>query len=193
MTGLRCGVVSRRTGSAARTAEGEHARGVLLALCSAALSISAHATAGGARSDIALTALLTTLLAWGGASLARRGGLLALIGVLGATQLGQHLLLTEIATTHAHATPAPINGWAMFTTHAVATVMTAVLLLRTGTALNWVYAAWAWLTVRLRTLVAGPVPAVAGPRPTPTPARPGQLLEILLRRVLARRGPPLGS
>jgi hypothetical protein len=166
---------------------------VLFAVCSAALSVSAHATAGGDRSDIALTALLTTLLAWGGGSLARRGGLLALTGVLGATQLAQHLLLTEIATTHGHAAAPPINGWAMFTTHAVATVVTAVLLLRTGTALNWVYAAWAWLTARLRTLVAGPVPSVAGPRPAPTPVRPGQLLEILLRRVLARRGPPLSS
>jgi hypothetical protein len=185
--------VSRGPGSAARTAEGEHARGVLLALCSAALSVSAHAAAGGARSDIALTALLTTLFAWGGASLARRGGLLALIGVLGATQLGQHLLLTEIATTHAHAGPPPVDGWTMFTTHAVATVVTAVLLLRTGTALRWVYAAWAWLTARLRTLVAGPVPAATGPRPTPAPARPGQLLEILLRRMLSRRGPPIGS
>jgi hypothetical protein len=186
--------VSRRPGSATRAAEGEHARGVLLALCSAALSVSAHAAAGGARSDIALTALLTTLFAWGGASLARRGGLLTLIGVLGATQLGQHVLLTEIATTHAHAAaPPPVDGWAMFITHAVATVVTAALLLRTGTALRWVYAAWAWLTARLRTLVAGPVPAAAGPRPMPTPARPGQLLEILLRRVLARRGPPLGS
>ena len=166
---------------------------MLFAVCSAALSVSAHASAGGARTDIALTALLTTLVAWGGASLARRGGLFALIGVLGATQLGQHLLLTEIATTHAHAVSPPINGWAMFTTHAIATVVTAALLLRTGKALSWVYAAWAWLTARLRTLVAGPVPSVAGPRPMPTPARPGPLLEILLRRVLARRGPPIGS
>ncbi len=166
---------------------------MLFAVCSAALSVSAHAAAGGARTDIALTALFTTLVAWGGASLARRGGLFALTGVLGATQLGQHLLLTEIATTHAHAVSPPINGWAMFTTHAIATVVTAALLRRTGTALNWVYAAWAWLTARLRTLVAGPVPSVAGPRPVPTPARPGQLLEILLRRVLARRGPPIGS
>lgn len=184
--------MSRRPGSAARAAEGEHARGVLLALCSAALSVSAHAASGGARSDIALTALLTTLLAWGGASLARRGGLPALIGVLGATQLGHHLLLTEIATTHAHTAPA-VDGWAMFTTHAVATVVTAALLLRTGTALHWVYAGWAWLTARLRTLVAGPVPPASDPRPMPTPVRPGQLLEILLRRVLARRGPPICS
>jgi hypothetical protein len=178
-----------------RTGRGGHhdaggVRGWLLASSSAALAIAAHGLAGGALSDAAFTVLLATLLAWGGLSLARRGGTPTLVGVLGVTQTCQHLLLSEIASGHGH-TAARFDGWTMFATHAVATLLTAVLLTRAGVALGTIAAALAWLFGTLGALVAGPVdttPATAG---TVLPARPGQLLEVLFRQVCARRGPPV--
>lgn len=177
------------TGRRART---HHAGGVLLALSSAALAIAAHGVAGGAPSDSLFTVLLATLLAWGGMSLTRRGGTPALVGVLGVTQLCQHLLLTEIANGHGHQ-QAVFDGWTMFTAHAVATVLTAVLLTRAGTALAVVAGAFAWLWSRLTALVAGPIPRTAGQAGSPSPARPGALLEVLFRAVHGRRGPPVRS
>jgi hypothetical protein len=167
-------------------------RGLLLATSSAALAVAAHGLAGGAVADSGFTILLATLLAWGGTTLARRGGTPALVAVLGVTQLCQHLLLTEIASGHGME-PAVFNGWTMFGTHAGATVVTAVLLARAGVALTTIGAALGWLLGRLYALVAGPVP----PRPvavgTTLPARPGALLEVLFRQVCTRRGPPLTS
>jgi hypothetical protein len=167
-------------------------RGLLLAASSAALAVAAHGLGGGAVADSGFTVLLATLLAWGGTTLARRGGTPVLVAVLGVTQACQHLLLTEIASGHLRG-PAAFDGWTMFGTHAAATVLTAVLLTRAGAALTTIGAALAWLLGRLYALVAGPVP----PRPvtagTPLPARPGALLEVLLRQVCARRGPPLAS
>jgi hypothetical protein len=68
------------------------------------------------------------------------------------------------------------------------------LLARASTALTLVAAALAWLRAGLRALLAAPVatPATIGSGSV-APARPGQLLEILFRRVRARRGPPIGS
>lgn len=167
-------------------------RGLLLASSSAALAIAAHGLGGGTFADSTFTVLLATLLAWGGMSVARRGGTLSLVAVLGVTQACQHVLLTEIASGHGRG-PAMFDGWTMFSTHAVATVLTAVLLTRAGVALSAVAAAVAWLLGRLQTLITGPVP----PRPstvgTSLPARPGSLLEVLLRQVCARRGPPVLS
>jgi hypothetical protein len=167
-------------------------RGLLLATSSAALAVAAHGLAGGAVADSGFTVLLATLLAWGGLTLARRGGTPALVAVLGVTQACQHILLTEIASGHGSA-PAIFDGWTMFGTHAGATVVTAVLLTRAGVALTAIGAALVWLLGRLYALVAGPVP----PRPvavgTTLPARPGALLEVLFRHVCARRGPPLTS
>ena len=97
--------MSRRT-----TSEAPAARGWLLAVCSAALAIAAHGTAGGELSDSALTVLLTAVLAWGGTALARRGGLLTVTVALGTTQLAQHVLLTEVATHGHDRVPPPVNG-----------------------------------------------------------------------------------
>ena len=175
-----------------RQARTQYAGGVLLALSSAALAIAAHGIAGGAASDSLFTVLLATLLAWGGMSLTRRGGTPALVGVLGVTQLCQHLLLTEIANGHGHQ-QATFNGWTMFAAHAVATVVTAVLLTRAGAALALVAGAFAWLLSRLTALVASPVPRTIGGAGSPQPARPGALLEVLFREVCGRRGPPVCS
>lgn len=167
-------------------------RGLLLAASSAALAVAAHGLGGGAVADSGFTVLLATLLAWGGTTLADRGGTPALVAVLGVTQTCQHLLLTEIATKHARE-PAIFDGWTMFGTHAAATVLTAVLLTRAGVALTTIATALAWLLSRLYALVAGPVAARPAAVGTPLPARPGALLEVLLRQVHARRGPPLAS
>jgi hypothetical protein len=168
------------------------ARGLLLAATSAALAVAAHGVAGGAVSDSAFTVLLATLLAWGGTSVARRGGTAGLVGVLGVTQLCQHLLLSELASGHED-TRAAFDGWTMFAAHAVATVLTAVLLTRAGTAIGGIASAVALLLGRLTALVAGPVRAAAPAAGSPFPARPGLVLEVLLRHVCARRGPPLSS
>jgi hypothetical protein len=136
--------------------------------------------------------LLATLLAWGGMSLTRRGGTPALVAVLGVTQACQHVLLTEIPSRHG-GNPPVFDAQTMFTTHAVATVLTAVLLTRAGAALGAVVSAFALLLCRLRALIAGPVPPRSDTVGTSLPARPGPLLEILLRQVCARRGPPLHS
>lgn len=171
-------------------ASGVH--GLLLASASAALAVAAHGLAGGPVSDFTFTVLLATLLAWGGMSLARRGGTPALFAVLAVTQACQHVLLTELASGH-RGERAVFDGTTMFAAHAVATTIAAVLLTRAGTALGVIAAAIAWLLTRLHALVAGPVP----PRPvtagTSLPARPGSLLEVLLRQVCARRGPPVSS
>ncbi|HEY7595746.1 MAG TPA: hypothetical protein VH969_21525 [Actinophytocola sp.] len=183
--------MGRRTSSRA-----PGARGWLLAACSAALAVTAHGTAGGALSDSALSALLTAVLAWGGTALARRGGLLTVVAALGVTQLAQHLLLTEIADG-AHAghslTPPPLNGWVMLATHAIATLLTAALLLRADHALAAARAAVAWLVGRLRTLCPVPPEGGAETMHTSVPARPGLVLEVLLREISPRRGPPAHS
>ncbi len=166
---------------------------MLLASSSAALAIAAHGVGGGAASDSLFTVLLATLLAWGGMSLAQRGGVPALVGVLGVTQLCQHLLLTELANGHGHQQEALFDPWTMFAAHAVATVMTAVLLTRAGAALAVVAGAFAWLLSRLTALVAGPVGTTTRPAGSPFPARPGALLEVLFREVCGRRGPPVRS
>lgn len=178
-----------------RAEDASGVRGLLLASSSAALAVAAHGLGGGTVADSGFAVLLAALLTWGGMSLARRGGAVGLVVVLGATQASQHVLLSELASGHGK-DPAVFDGWTMFTTHAVATVLTAVLLTRAGVALNAITAAFAWLLGQLRALVAGPVPpgplrpATAG---TSLPARPGPLLEVLLRQVCARRGPPVCS
>lgn len=176
------------------TGEARDARGWLLACCSAALAIAAHGTAGGELSDSALTVLLTAVLAWGGTALARRGGLLTVTAALGTTQLAQHVLLTEIAAHGHDRVPPPVNGWVMLAAHAMATLATALLLLRADAAIATVRAAVAWLVGRLQALCPAPPHGPAtGTAATTVPARPGELLEVLLRQVSPRRGPPVRS
>jgi hypothetical protein len=178
-----------------KTDQAPGARGWLLAACSAALAVAAHGTAGGRLSDSALTVLLAVVLAWGGTALARRGGVVTVAVALGSAQLAQHLLLTEVAgNAHGHEpAPPPAAGWLMFTTHAVATLLTAVLLLRADAAIAAARAAIGWLTGRLLALCPAPPRSAPAPVVTSVPARPGLLLEVLLRQVSPRRGPPARS
>lgn len=174
-------------------------RGWLLALSSTGLAIAGHGVAGGGFPDLGIAVPLTALLAWVGAALADRlRRLVPLIIALGAIQLGLHLLLTEVVGAHGghHAGsggPAPVDDLTMLAGHALATVVTAALLAKASAALSLGSAALNWLRGQLS--VPRPVP-VAAAHPIPisaAPARPGVLLEILLRRVRSRRGPPATS
>lgn len=169
-------------------------RGWMLGICSAALAVSAHGMAGGGVPDTALSVPLIVLVAWAGTRVAGgRRQALGLLGVLAVTQTVLHLLLSELAHGgHEHGPP--VAGVVMFAAHAVATVLTALLLARASTALALVSCALDWLLRGLRALWF--LPAARSRKritPTPAPARPGLVLEVLLRRVCARRGPPAHS
>jgi hypothetical protein len=159
--------------------------GWLLALSSTGLAITAHGLAGGAMPDSVLIIPVTALMAWGGAAMAsalrRPAVLTATVGVL---QLVLHLLLSQ---SHAHHTAA-VHGGAMLATHVIASVLVALLLARATDGLTL-----GWLRARLRVLWLIPAPVRASGGVSVVPVRPGQLLETVLRRVLARRGPPVHS
>lgn len=161
------------------------ARGGLLACCSAALAIAAHAVAGGGAPDTGLTTVLTVLVAGAGTVVAdRRPGVLGLLGLLGTAQLAQHLLLS-LAHQHAPAT----GGLTMTATHLCALVLTAALL---AGAEDAVAAARAALGLFLpRVLLAGPPPPPAAVLPARfTPERGHTERAVLLIRMAGRRGPP---
>jgi hypothetical protein len=166
-------------------------RGWLLALPSMALAVTGHGLAGGGIPDLGIALPLTALIAWAGGTLVHRLRGPALIGLLGVIQVALHLLLTQLA--HGHG-PAPVGGWAMFAAHAIATVITAGLLARASVALTVGSAALDRLRGLLALLWSAPVPVPAAIGPSSAvPDRPGPLLEILLRRVRTRRGPPARS
>lgn len=151
--------------------------------------------AGGGLPDAALTIPITAVIAWGASAIIPLlRGVLSLTAVLGLVQYSLHFLLTE--SVHAH-TGQPMeapNGWVMFAGHALATVLTAALLSRASSALLLSSSALAWLRSRLESLLSPPVlaPATIGVI-SAAPVRPGQLLEVHLRRVHSRRGPPMCS
>ena len=91
-------------------------RGVLLAVCAAVLSVTAHRLADGGLPDPAMTVLLTGLFGWTATALARKArGTVATITLLGAAQLVMHLLLTTLAghdgTTWPRCPAAPGSAW----------------------------------------------------------------------------------
>ncbi len=167
-------------------------RGVLLAVSAGALSVTAHRLADGGLPDPAMTILLTGLFGWTAAALTRKArGPVATIALLGAAQLVMHLLLTTLAGHYAgHAMPGT-TGLGMTAAHAIATVLTALLLARADTMLLTVLAVLRAILPRLLTPL--PVPATA---PAPVPARvtgPDHLVGVDLRRIRGRRGPPSHS
>jgi len=170
--------------------------GWLLALSSTGLAITAHGLAGGGVPDTALVIPVTALIAWGGTALAARPrGRLVLLATVALIQLGLHELLTQSTYAHGgHESMPRVHGPAMFAGHALATLAVTALLARASTGLALFSSAVGWLRSRLNELWLTPVPApVAIGAASVVPARPGQLLEITLRRVRARRGPPPGS
>jgi len=165
-------------------------RGGLLASTAAALAVTAHGLAGGGWPDTGFTLLLTALLAGAGTALAdRRRGLPAILGALGASQLAMHLLLSA---PHPHQAGAGLGlQWPVMTAaHAVAVLLTALLLAKAEAAVFAVARALAALLPRR----AQPAP-VNVPRPgvVVAPLRVDTELDVLFRRVCLRRGPPARS
>jgi len=167
-------------------------RGALLAVSAGVLSVTAHRLADGGLPDPAMTVLLTGLFGWTAAALARKArGPVATIALLGAAQLVMHLLLTTLAGHHdMYAMPGP-TGLGMIAAHAIATVLTALLLAHADTMLLTVLAVLRAILPRLLTPL--PVPSAA---PALVPARvtgPDHLVGVDLRRIRGRRGPPVHS
>jgi hypothetical protein len=163
-------------------------RGVTLAGCSAALMVAAHAAAGGSAPSPGLTIVLTALLAAAGVALAdRRRGFPSILAAVGGSQLGMHVLLSTLG--HGHGALAV--SWRMAALHAAAAVLTAVLLAGGENAVFAVVSVFRWIldgtVVRPRRLPAlGPL--VFSCRAATT--RRSIVIDVLLRRVHARRGPP---
>jgi len=160
-------------------------RGAVLSVTSAALAIAAHTIGGGTAPDLGLTLLLTVGVAAVGVALAgRRRGFRVILPVLGAAQLGTHELLGLAgAGMSAHM----VDPLVMTATHAVAVVLTALLLAHADAVIFRVAAALARLVP-----VSWTDPRVAD-RVTPlrradSSARP---LALLLALTSPRRGPPV--
>lgn len=171
-------------------------RGVLLAVCAAALSVTAHWLADGGLPDPAMTVLLAGLFGWTATALARKArGAVATLTLLGAAQLVMHLLLTTLAGHDGHAghdmgAMPGSTGLGMVTAHAVATVLTALLLARADATLLTVLAVLRAFLPRLLT----PLPIPAAPALVPVRVdAPGHLVGVDLRRIRGRRGPPVHS
>ncbi|MEU4251051.1 hypothetical protein AB0F15_26945 [Amycolatopsis sp. NPDC026612] len=166
----------------------------MLAVSAAVLSVTAHRFADGGLPDPAMTVLLTSLFGWTATALARKArGALATVALLGVAQLVMHLLLTTLADHHMHdlAAQSGSTGPGMIAAHAVATVLTALLLARADTMLLTVLAVLRAILPRLLTPL--PVPSAA---PALIPARlggPDHLVGVDLRRIRGRRGPPVHS
>ncbi|GAB3139327.1 hypothetical protein GCM10027258_18160 [Amycolatopsis stemonae] len=160
---------------------------MLLAVCAAALSVTAHRLADGGLPDPAMTVLLAGLFGWTASALARKArGPVATIALLGAAQLVMHLLLTTLAGHDMAAAPGR-SGLGMVAAHAFATLLTALLLARADSTLLAVLAVLRAILPRLLT----PLPVPAAPAPVPVrAAAPGHLVGVDLRRIRGRRGPP---
>lgn len=166
-----------------------------MAGCTAALAVAAHAAAGGGLPSTGVTVVLTVLLAGAGVALAdRRRGFAAILGLVAGSQLGMHVLLDNLAHAHAPGTAAVASPGAMFATHTAAALVIAVLLAGAEAAVFACTAVLRWLLSASGVLaLSRPPNPHARPRPAEPPAAPPArsfMLDVLLRRVHARRGPP---
>lgn len=162
-------------------------RGGTLAVCSTVLATAAHAAAGGGVPDMGLVVLVMVLLAAGGAGLARRRrSLPGIVGVLTLTQVVLHFLLAS-AEGHESREAVYWPGWHMVAAHAVAVLLTALVLTRAESAVFALAAALAHLIPRPLILV----PAGSAHHDPVVVAEPvHRVLRVLLCRVCPRRGPP---
>jgi hypothetical protein len=112
-------------------------RGVGLATTSTALSLAAHAAAGGALPAPGTTFVVTSSLAGAGIALAdRRRGRRFIVAALGANQLVIHLVLQHTNTdSHAYSAGLPLSAMSMFWGHAAAAILTGLMLARAELAL----------------------------------------------------------
>ncbi|WP_308216343.1 hypothetical protein [Prauserella aidingensis] len=164
-------------------------RGVLLAATSAALSVTAHGAAGGGLPHPATTVVVSSLTGWVATATAHRArGIRGILLFLGSGQLAAHVLLTTLSG-HGGEGPAMLAG------HALATVATAcvlahaeAVLARASTAVRAILpvVTWRWRPCRRPQHVAAH-PPLALPDAATT------VVEVLLRRVHGRRGPPAVS
>lgn len=164
-------------------------RGGLLAVTSGGLAVTAHALGGGHPPDTAVAVVLTLLLAGAGTALAdRRRGAPAILTALGGSQLALHLLLGALST-HSHSASAPtVDPTTMTAAHAVAALGTGILLTGAESAVFALAGALAMVLPKRLT----PPPAFAPLRaavPSRESVRPVQ--DVLFRRVLTGRGPPV--
>jgi hypothetical protein len=164
-------------------------RGGALAAVSATLAVSAHAVAGGMAPDTGLTVLVTAGVAAAGIAVAdRRRSTGAILAVLGAAQLATHVLLSVDEM------PMPgsphVDGWTMTAAHALAVLLSAVLLSRADAALFLVVAVLAMLLPSVWT--APPVPSAPSVARRRAPAH-DRCTAVLLHRSHARRGPPVAA
>jgi hypothetical protein len=180
------------------------ARGLSAASVCALLTYGGHRAAGGALPDLGLLIVLALLLAGFLITLAdRRRGPLAILVLVGGSQLAMHGLLQLLGGSHEHAASAGSPGLPglpgslavpalmpvlMFGAHALATVITAAVLAGAEAAVFTVAHALA----RVLPL------ALSMPRTPEPPGRPGvvtgpmdaRLRGVLGRRLHLRRGPP---
>lgn len=163
-------------------------RGVLLAGLSAALSVTAHGTAGGGLPHPGVTVVLASLIGWIATATAHRAqGTRGILLVLGTGQLATHALLT-LLSGHGGEGPAMVAG------HALATAATAVVLARAEEMLAAAAAATRWLWRPVTILVTLPaLPNSPAPAPLALPTAATVATDVLLRRVHGRRGPPVRS
>ncbi len=163
-------------------------RGCALAITSAALAVLAHVIGGGMPPSTGLTLVLTIGAAAGGVALAdrQRGGF-AILAALGTSHVAIHLLLT--LGTPAMDMGSPVDGQVMLATHIAAILLAAALLARAERAIYLLAELLAMLLPRWMVVhFEHPEPAAA-PRCHAEPAE--KAVRVLLRRVNARRGPPV--
>jgi hypothetical protein len=165
------------------------ARGLLLAVTSASLSVAAHGAAGGSLSEFTPVLPLVLLIAGAATALAdRHRGPLTIIAALGVAQFAQHELLDLMHHHQATGTGLGFDTAQMTTAHVVAALLTGLVLAKADSALVSLVDAVSRLLPR--TLTPGPVrftPPSAAIRAAAGP----QLIELLLRIVNGRRGPPV--
>lgn len=165
------------------------ARGVLLGVSSAVLTLTAHTVADGAMPDPSLAVAIAALFGWAATTLADRRRMLGILLTLAGAQLVIHLLLTLLSAHPTHAA-SPVSDGTMLAAHAIATVVLAGLLSTAECGLVTVASALR----RLLPVVAGPAPFPLGPAPAVVaPAAAGGHPSVRHPRVNARRGPPTSS
>lgn len=165
------------------------ARGWLLAGSSGLLAVSAHIAADGGMPDPSLTVVLAALIGWIGTSLAdRTRGTIGILSTLAAAQVVMHFTLSALDTHEGSAAGAASP--AMTATHGIATLLTAVLVHHAERGLDVLSSAMRRL---LPVVWTAPPPPHGKPPRVLAPTVVSSHVEVLLRRVCARRGPPLHS
>jgi hypothetical protein len=168
------------------------ARGAALAATTASLGVAGHVLAGGEVPDAGLTILVAALVGWAGAVVVDRArGTLATVAALVAGQLVLHVVLS-LPSALAHLHPSEVlpelsaNAWVG--AHILVVLGVGLVLAGADAA---ILVALQAISTTLRQITR-PLPACA---PLWIPVLPSQTVDverdILLRRLRARRGPPV--